>query len=85
MKNNFYIFTLLLALLCSAHSWGEQLNEGFEGATFPPTDWNSIHVSGTSNWTRAGSDGYVSPRGSKYAKVAYANSGHNNYLITPQL
>lgn len=87
MKKFNFISMLLVALLCSANMWGEQLNEGFEGSTFPPTDWNSIHVSGSPSWQRAASESYYVPThgGNYYAKKAYNSSSNENYLITPLL
>ena len=77
---------LFAVLMCGTNVWGEQINESFEGSSFPPTDWSSIHVKGDS-WTRVtSSEYYVTPHSGTYeAKVAYKSSGADNYLITPQL
>lgn len=79
------IYSLIIScvLLCfAASAWGEQLNEGFESSTFPPDGWSTIHVSGAKSWAR--STGYKHGGGAS-AFMSYDSSGHENYLITPQL
>ena len=61
---------------------GQTLNEGFESTTFPPTEWSTIHVSGSSNWARSTS---YHNSGSACAYMTYDYSGHENYLVTPKL
>ena len=58
------------------------LNEGFEGTTFPPNDWTAVKVSGSVSWGRYTSS---TPRGTASASVNYGSSGHENWLITPNL
>ena len=83
-KKFYLLITLLTAFLLggTGSAWGEQLNEGFESSTFPPDGWSTIHVSGAKSWAR--STGYKHG-GSASAFMSYASSGHENYLITPQL
>lgn len=72
-------FALLAPLGLRAQT---QLNEGFEGTTFPPQDWTPIHVSGAKEWVRTTS---YYKTGSASAQMQYATSGHENYLVTPKL
>lgn len=77
MKRVLY-FVAVMAMLCSGHAWGQQLNEGFEGESFPPEGWTVI-------------DGYAGYGWKKGVKLqhncAYIQevSGTENWLITPQL
>ena len=60
-----------------------QLNEGFEGTTFPPDDWTTIHVSGTNAWARSTGTGNASSSAFAYRKDV--SGGYEDYLITPKL
>ena len=83
-----YSILLFIALVCCGTVRAEQLNEGFEGTTFAPEGWTTIHVSGSSSyiWKRyTSSYGTPGHESASYAQMDYASSGHENYLITPQL
>lgn len=72
---------------CAGSIQAGQINEGFEDTGFPPADWSIIHVSGSNygsvvQWARNTS---YKKTGSACAYVNYASSGHENYLVTPQL
>ena len=84
MKKICSLFLLLTAMLCLPLTLrAEQLNEGFEDATFAPDGWKSIHVSGSKSWERNSSYHH---EGAACAYVNYASSpGHENYLVTPKL
>ncbi len=76
---------LLLFLLISATSFftfGQNLNEGFEGATFPPTGWSVINLGDANTWVRSTS--YMRT-GVACAYIAYSATAHNDYLVSPQL
>ena len=64
-------------------SWAQTLNEGFEGATFPPEDWKSIHVVGSVSWQRWTGN---TPIGDASAgvNVSYSSPVPENLLITPK-
>lgn len=86
MFKKFYLFlTLLTAFLWlgSGSAWGDQLNEGFEGTTFPPDGWKVETTKGTKSWASS------STKHNSGSKSAYANygpsTGNDTYLITPQL
>ena len=77
------IFLMLMALFAPlAMNAQNQLDEGFESTTFPPTDWETIHVSGANSWVRNTSYHHT---GSACTYAHWANAGHENYLITPKL
>ena len=84
MKKICSLFLLLTVMLCLPLTLrAEQLNEGFEDATFAPDGWTSIHVSGSKSWERYSSNHH---EGAACAYVMYASSpGHENYLVTPKL
>ncbi len=84
MKKICSLFLLLTAMLCLPFTLrAEQLNEGFEDATFAPDGWKSIHISGSKSWERNSSYHH---EGAACAYVNYASSpGHENYLVTPKL
>ena len=82
MKKICSLFLLLTVMLCLPLTLrAEQLNEGFEDATFAPDGWKSIHVSGEKSWTRS----TTYHNGAASAYVSWASSGHENYLVTPKL
>ena len=59
-----------------------KLDEGFEGATFPPTGWSTIHVLGTTNWVSSTS---VFHSGAKSAFITYETAGAENWLVTKKI
>ena len=63
---------------------GVPLSEGFERDVFPPNGWTVKHIRGTSDWKRVTNDDY-STMGRASAFVQWANSGHENWLITPKM
>jgi hypothetical protein len=62
------------------------LNESFEGATFPPTNWRTQHTrgSGSAVW-QSYTDASYAHTGSNSAAVIYDTDVSTNYLITPNL
>ncbi|MDD2192838.1 MAG: choice-of-anchor J domain-containing protein, partial [Bacteroidales bacterium] len=58
------------------------LNEGFEGAVFPPEGWTKATTQGNESWSRHTSN---NPIGTSCASVDKQIEGHVNYLITPKL
>lgn len=84
MKKTLLLTIMLLSAVFGGTAWGQnQLNEGFDGEEFPPTDWTTIHVSGEPEWKR-------------YTPIHYGDDGASatvwrggevteNYLITPLL
>ncbi|HMS65215.1 MAG TPA: choice-of-anchor J domain-containing protein [Ignavibacteria bacterium] len=83
MKKQLMHFSVLFLLVLFANSnLFSQINEGFEGATFPPTGWtNPSVVIGDGDFFQTNS----SPRTGIYcAASAYTTAGADNYLITPQ-
>ena len=89
MKQKIYSFlTLLTAFLWlgTGSVWGTTpFTENFNSSSLP-ANWSTIHVSGGKSWEMAYNNYYVSPHSGSYsAFVSYSSSGHNNYLITPQL
>lgn len=77
------LFFLLIAMVFAmGSSWAQTLNEGFEGTTFPPDDWTSVHVFGDKVWEQ-----HPNSFGTGlYCAIAeFSSSGSENYLITPLL
>ncbi len=77
------LFCLLIAMIFAIQGWSQTtLNEQFEGGTFPPDDWKSVHVSGAKVWEQhTNSFG----TGLYCASVQNDYPGSENYLITPNL
>ena len=74
--------SFLIAILLAITGFSQTtLNEGFEGSAFPPTDWTTIHVSGSYSWARTTDYHH---NGSACAYMHYTTGG-NNWLITPKL
>jgi hypothetical protein len=79
MKNYLLFLFVLLAINVT---YGQNLNEGFEGTTFPPSGWSVINLGDANTWVRFTSY----PRtGLASASITYSATAHNDYLITPQL
>jgi hypothetical protein len=83
MKNKILPLMMLLCFACFGVAQAQTLNEGFEGTTFPPEDWNAIHVSGSQSWVRSTGTGNNSS--SAFALRKDVNGGYEDYLITPKL
>lgn len=91
MKRNTFVITLgiVIALgLLGAPAEAQLINEGFEGATFPPDGWATFrgadNVGTGYDWVQ----GTTSPNtGAGYAFVRYeaAGSTAEDWLVTPQL
>ena len=83
MKSKRLLLALALALLVPWAANAQTLNEGFEGTTFPPDDWTTIHVTGSQQWTRSTGTGAGSS--SAFALRKDVSGGYEDYLITPLL
>lgn len=80
MKKKWYF--LLIAVMLTISGFSQTLNEGFEGTTFPPDDWNNVHVSGANSWQKSTGDKHS---GNASVCASWASAGHENWLITPKL
>jgi len=71
-----------MLMLFAGKELSAQVNEGFEGATFPPTGWtNPSVVIGNGDFYQIAS---VPRTGINCAISEYTPTGADNYLITPQ-
>ncbi len=75
------LLLFLFVLVTISFTYG-QLNEGFEGTTFPPTGWSVINLGDANTWVRATANMRT---GVACASIMYSTAAHNDYLITPQL
>ncbi|MCD4697709.1 MAG: choice-of-anchor J domain-containing protein, partial [Bacteroidales bacterium] len=77
---------LIVSMLFTATSMFAQwdIEEGFEGGTFPPTGWTVINNGGTVTWERHTSSGY-SHTGVAYAYLSDGFGQADDWLITPQI
>jgi hypothetical protein len=81
---------LLILIVFNISGWAQTLTESFDGATFPPTGWQNIQVSGTGLWQRvtAGVNPIVTPH-SGAAMAQYRSYdfqiGINALLVSPAL
>lgn len=84
MKKFIYIFA---AVLFCTNVHAQQLNESFEGTTFPPDDWSSIDSDQYSKWKRVSKDDNASLDvfDGRACAVVPGTYGTTNYLITPCL
>ena len=79
------ILLLLAVVFCFASSAMAQyyVNEGFEGATFPPTGWSAKnYISGSVTWVRSTSQ-FNSGTASAFANYGPI-AGNETWLLTPQ-
>ena len=87
--------TLSFFFLMSSFLGFTQINEGFEGATFPPTTPTSWAVFNTNtgpavlNWTLASNNPFPPYTGANAAIIDRVNIGQGNtmqnWLVTPQI
>lgn len=84
MKKNL-LFYLMALVFCwntaEAQVYSGYLQEGFEGATFPPTDWQTANPLGTAQWTRSTGEHHS---GAASAYMIYQLAGGEDWLITPK-
>ena len=72
------IFSFVAAVLFCATINAQQLNEGFEGESFPPDGWTTIDGYAGYGWKKAAKLGH------NCARIQEV-SGTENWLITPKL
>ncbi len=58
------------------------LNEGFEGTTFPPLGWKVINGGDANTWVRYATTPIT---GTASAAITYGATAHDDWLITPKL
>lgn len=79
-----YLFLLFMMSIFYRGFAQDFLNEGFEGTIFPPVGWTTSALSDDPSW-----NGWLrsstSHSGTYSAFVEWASTGHDSYLITPQL
>lgn len=71
-------FSFLCAVLLSTGLYAQQLNEGFEGESFPPEGWTTIDGYAGYGWKKAAKSGH------NCAMISEVY-GTESWLITPQL
>jgi hypothetical protein len=79
-----YLFLLFMMSIFYRGVAQDLINEGFEGSAFPPAGWTASAVSDDPSWIgwmRAS----TAHSGTYSAFVEWASTGHESYLITPQL
>ena len=59
--------------------------EGFEGAEFPPSGWNIIHVAGTKTWEKGTYPSQYVHSGTHSAWHEFASGQQKTALVTPQI
>ena len=61
------------------------MNEGFEGAVFPPPCWTIVNVTGTTTWEQNIEDMYFVHSGQASAGHYYGSGMQESWLITPPI
>ncbi len=83
MKKIQPFFFIIFSLFITQCSLGQQLNESFEGYTFPPPGWTTVNVSGPITWASSIDEAHT---GNKSAFINYEITGQGeDWLITPQI
>lgn len=77
MKRIVLFISLLLVLV---PLFAVDLNESFDGSTFPPTGWTNVNGGDTNQWIRSTSNPHS---GTGCARIVYSTAAHNDWLITP--
>ncbi|MCD4818454.1 MAG: choice-of-anchor J domain-containing protein [Candidatus Cloacimonetes bacterium] len=79
------ILTMLVMVFITTLIYAQwDIEEGFEGGTFPPTGWSVINNSGTNTWVRSASSGFPHT-GTGYAYLSDGLNAADDWLITPQV
>ena len=84
----FCIFLLLFASSLNAQVTSYPFTEGFEGTTFPPSNWTQDTVSGSSGWTSSnGNQNALTAKTGSLNALFYVASttGSTTRLITPAM
>lgn len=83
------ILGLFIVLLSFLQLNAQVLSEGFEGATFPPTNWTEEYVSATASWSsNAGNNNSIGSANGGSLNAIFASSNYNGdatKLITPSM
>ncbi len=83
MKKNQLVFFCIVGILCFQTINAQQLNEGFEGNTFPPPGWTITDVQGPIGWVSSTDEAHS---GSTSAFINYEATGPGeDWLKTPQI
>ncbi|HOV16738.1 MAG TPA: choice-of-anchor J domain-containing protein [Candidatus Cloacimonadota bacterium] len=75
------LFFTLLFFAFSAN-FATALNESFEGATFPPSDWSIFNYGDANTWQRSSA---ASHTGLYCSSITFSLAAHDDWLITPKL
>ena len=72
-----------IGILCFSQASAQQLNESFEGSTFPPSGWTTSDVMGATTWSSSTDEAHS---GSQSAFINYEATGPGeDWLKTPQI
>ncbi len=83
MKKNQLVFFCIVGIFCFQTISAQQLNEGFEGNTFPPPGWTITDVQGPIGWVSSTDEAHS---GSTSAFINYEATGPGeDWLKTPQI
>jgi hypothetical protein len=91
MKKNYIFLLVFLSLFAwnaNSQVTSYPFTEGFEGSTFPPTNWSQSQQSGTTNWTSKNGNQNTSVSayaGSLNAYFYTSSRGSRTQLITPAM
>ncbi len=83
MKTIQLVFFGIVSILFFQNIEAQQLNEGFEGNTFPPAGWTTSNVQGPVDWVSSTDEAHT---GTQSAFINYEATGPGeDWLITPKI
>ncbi len=83
MKKIHLVFFGIVSIFCIQNIKAQQLNESFEGNTFPPAGWTTSDVQGPAGWISSNDESHT---GSNSAFINYEATGPGeDWLKTPQI
>ncbi|MEP7253470.1 MAG: choice-of-anchor J domain-containing protein, partial [Ginsengibacter sp.] len=83
MKRIQFVLFLAIGIFCFFKTSAQQLNESFEGGTFPPSGWTTSDVMGPITWAASTDE---AQSGTKSAFINYEATGPGeDWLKTPQI
>lgn len=85
MKRIPLIFFLFFVLFTSKETFAQQLNEGFEGNTFPPPGWDTVNVQGTALWVSSNDKVHTGANAAYAQYETQTSTIADNWLITPKI
>lgn len=85
MKGMLRILLASVMVFFGANALAQQINESFEGTSFPPSGWKTVHVQGTVSWEGTLNNPYDGSRAAFINFEPTSGGKAINWLISPKI